>query len=307
MKYDLKFSIVESLEGNREKVAIEPLEAGFGHTLGNALRRVMLGHLTGAAITRVKIDGVDHEFSPLKGVHEDVVQLIQNLKGVHFAMSQKKVTIVTLDVSGEREVTAGDLKCPTGIEVVNPDHHLVTLSDKKSKLRMELTIEYGKGYRLPNEREKKPVGVIMVDANFSPVELATYWVEATRVGQEVELDRLVFDVTTDGSISPKEAVQQASAILVEYFNLLAGETEVYRPEEEKDTDEEANESRGSESQMYLEEIGLPTRVLDTLKKSGCKTVEDLRKAGEDGFGGVRIIGSRTGAILRKIIERATNQ
>lgn len=301
-KYDVKFSIIESYDDNRERVAIEPLERGFGNTLGNALRRVMLGHLGGAAVTRVKIDGASHEFSTMKGVYEDVVQLIQNLKLVNFKMTQKKVTIVTLDASGEGEIKASDLKCPTGIEVTNPDQHIATLSEKKSKLKVEITVEYGKGYALPDEREKKSVGVILVDGNFSPVRLATYVVDNTRVGQEVDLDKLVMDVTTDGSITPKEAIQQSAAILNEYFQLLAGETEVYNHAPKVEESEEDAGAKVASDEVYLEELGLPTRVVNTLKKSGFETISDLRKSGEDGLQNVKNIGPKTVKILLKKVE-----
>ena len=300
--YDIKFNILDSKKGNREVFAIEPLERGFGYTLGNSLRRVLLGQLSGAAITRVKIEGATHEFTALKGVHEDVVTLVQNLKEVDFKMSQKKVTIVSLDASGEGEVTAGQLKCPAGIEVVNKDHHIATLSDKKSSLRMEITVEYGKGYRLPEDREKKPVGVIPVDANFSPVVLANYEVEDTRVGRVTNLDRVVMDVTTNGSITPKEAIQQASAILLEYFQLLAGDTQVYEAAEETVAPEGVVETKSSAKETYLEELNLPTRVLNTLKKAGFETARDIRESGDDGLKGVKNIGPKTVKMLLKKVD-----
>ncbi|NTV30580.1 DNA-directed RNA polymerase subunit alpha [candidate division WWE3 bacterium] len=302
--YEIKFNILENKGGNRDVFSIEPLERGFGHTLGNALRRVLLGQLSGASITRVKIDGATHEFATIKGVHEDVVALVQNLKGVNFKMSQIKTTIVTLDASGEGDITAGDLKCPTGIEVVNKDHHLATLSDKKSSLKMEITVEYGKGYRLPEDREKKTVGIIPIDANFSPVVLADYTVEDTRVGRVTNLDRLVMDVTTNGSITPKESIQQASAILVEYFQLLAGDTSVYQAAVEKESTEQVVETKSTTKETYLEELNLPTRVLNTLKKSGFETARDVRESGEEGLKGVKNIGPKTVKMLLKKVEEA---
>jgi len=261
----------------------------------------MLGHLTGAAVTRVKIDGVQHEFSPLPGVHEDVVQFIQNLKLIDFKMSQKKTTIVTIEASGETVVTAGDVKCPTGIEVVNKNLPLATLADKKSVLKAEITVDYGQGYELPDEQEKKPVGVIVLDANYSPVVLVSYTVETTRVGRVTDLDRLVMDVTTNGSISPKDALQQAGAILAEYFNLLAGETEVYKV---KEVVEEPIETRKPEKSTYLEELSLPTRVLNTLKKAGFETADEVKEAGEDGLSNVKNIGPKTVKMLLKKIDEA---
>ncbi len=299
--YEIKYTIVESPTKNREIVALEPLERGFGHTLGNALRRVMLGHLMGASITKVKIDGVNHEFTALPGVHEDVVQLIQNLKQVHFLMTQVKTTIVTLDASGESDVNASDLKCPTGLEVLNKDLHIATLSDKKSHLKIELTVEYGQGYRLPVENEKKPIGVILVDANFSPVILSSFTVENTRVGHNTDLDRLIMDITTNGSITPKEAIQQASVILRDHFELLAGDTKVYSAPKEEITVTAPKAEKGT----YLEELGFPTRVLNTLKKAGYETAEEVKAAGEEGLAHVKNIGPKTVKMVLKKIDNAT--
>ncbi len=299
--YEIKYTIVESPAKNREIVALEPLERGFGHTLGNALRRVMLGHLMGASITKVKIDGVNHEFTALAGVHEDVVQLIQNLKQVHFSMTQVKTTIVTLDASGENDVKASDLKCPTGLEVLNKDLHIATLSDKKSHLKIELTVEYGQGYRLPAENEKKPIGVILVDANFSPVILSSFIVENTRVGHNTDLDRLIMDITTNGSITPKEAIQQASVILRDHFELLAGNTTVYTAPKEEITVSAPKSEKGT----YLEELGFPTRVLNTLKKAGYETAEEVKAAGEEGLAHVKNIGPKTVKMVLKKIDNAT--
>jgi len=179
---DFTYKVEKQVDTNQQLVSIEPLARGFGHTLGNALRRVLVGNLSGAAVTKVKIEGASHEFSSIKGIMEDTVQLIQNIKGINFVMTQPKVMIVTLSASGEKSITAGDLKCPTGVEVVNKDHHVVTLTDKKSAVDMELTVEFGTGYRLPSADEKKSVGTILLDANFSPIVIATYTVENTRVG-----------------------------------------------------------------------------------------------------------------------------
>lgn len=305
MNNELSFNVLENLEDNRTLFAVEPMERGFGNTIGNALRRVMLGHLSGAAITKVKIDGVTHEFSELKGVSEDAVTLIQNLKDIIFDMQQKKVTIVTLDASGEGDITAGDLHCPTGIEVVNKDHHIASLSDKKSKLKLELTVDYGKGYQLPDENEKKTLGTILVDANFSPVRLANYKVEATRVGRVTDLDRLVMDITTDGSITPKEAIQQSSAILTEYFQLLAGDTEVYEVKEEEEVEEVP--ATPETKKVYLEELELPTRVLNTLKKAGYETANDVHVAGEEGLRDVKNIGLKTVKMLLKKVEEYADE
>lgn len=302
--YEVKFSILKSDEhSHRDLIAVEPLERGYGYTLGTALRRVMLSYLWGAAVTRLKINDVPHEFSPLKGVHEDVVELVQNLKLVNFKMGQKKVHIVTLDAVGEKEVTAGDLKCPTGIEVVNPDQHIVTLSDKKSKLKMELTVEYGQGYRLPEMQGKKLPGVILIDANFSPTVLTSYRVENTRVGRDTDLDRLVMDVTTNGSIAPREAIRQAAAILAEKFELLAGDKiKVYHPGDVPEEQGIIKPVDKPKAKVYLEELNLPTRVLNTLKKAGYETVDDLKNADEDKIRSIKNIGPKTVDLLLEEVD-----
>lgn len=302
---DFTYKIEKDMGDNRQIVSVEPLARGFGHTLGNSLRRVLLGALSGASVTKVKVEGASHEFSSLKGVIEDTVGLIQNLKGINFAMSQPKIMIVSLSATGESKVTAGDLKCPTGLEVVNKDHHIATLTDKKSSLVLELTVEYGTGYRLPSDDEKKVVGTIPLDANFSPIVLATYSVENTRVGRQTDLDKLVFDVTTDGSLTAEDAVKRASAILVEYFARLAGDEKVYAPQVKvEDTQVEVGVEESSEPSIYLEELNLPTRVLNTLKKAGYETIADLQNAGEDGLKNIKNIGPKT---VQMVLDRVTNE
>ncbi|PJA39397.1 DNA-directed RNA polymerase subunit alpha [candidate division WWE3 bacterium CG_4_9_14_3_um_filter_41_6] len=301
---EFSYNVEKDLGNNRQIVSVEPLARGFGHTLGNALRRALLSGLSGAAITKVKIEGASHEFSSLKGVIEDTVGLIQNLKGVNFMMNQPKVMIVSLSVSGEREVTAADFRCPTGVEVVNKDHHIATLTDKKSVLTMEITVEYGTGYRLPLDDDKKTVGTILLDANFSPIILGTYSVENTRVGRQTDLDKLVFDVTTNGSVSSEEAIKRASAILVEYFARLAGDAKVYAPKVKENVISQDDEADNTDISLYLEELNLPTRVLNTLKKSGYETISDLKNAGEDGLKNIKNIGPKT---VQMVLDKVNNE
>lgn len=305
---EVKFTILEDLGENHQVVAVEPLERGYGQTLGNALRRVMLAYLDGSAVTRMKVNSLPHEFSPVKGVSEDVVQLVQNIKGINFKMTSPKVHIVTLQASGEGDVKAGDLKCPAGLEVTNPDHPIATLSDKKSKLSLELTVEFGHGYRLPDEREKRQVGTILIDANFSPVSLVSYSVESTRVGRASNYDRLIMDISTNGSINPVDAIKKAAAILAEKFQFIAGEEiRVTRPGDGSDQVESDTRTPKVESKIYLEELNLPTRVLNTIKKAGYETVEDLQNLSEEDFAKIKNIGPKTVAMLMEKVRSMSNQ
>lgn len=283
------------------KFIIEPLEVGFGHTLGNALRRVLLSSLTGPAVTQVKITGVSHQFSTIPGVTEDTVQLILNLKKINFKMDIKKPVIITLEAKGPTEVKAKDLSCPTGIEVVNKDEYLATLADKKAKLEMEILIKYGRGYKLPEIG--LGVGVLPVDSNFSPVTRVNYKVESTRVGRLTNLDKLILEVYTTGAVSPKDALQQSAAILAEKFLELKGEMEVERlPEEEKETEEKGELPK--EEKVYLEEVNLPTRVVNILKKAGYETLADFKDKDEEDLLQIKSIGPKTIALLMEKLEKA---
>lgn len=292
---------------------IEPLALGFGHTLGNSLRRVLLGQLPGAAITKLKVNDIVHEFSPIPGVVEDVVELILNLKAIHFAMENRKTTIVTLEATGAREVTAGDLNLPAGISVTNPDQHIATLSGKDSQLKLALTVEYGKGYLLPNTTEKKAFGELRLDADFSPVQQVNYWVENARVGRITDLDRLVLEVMTNGAVTPSDALKQAAAILVDHFYALAdgttarlGEASLRRSQAEVAGDADdtvrTTSTAANARQVYLEELQIPTRVLNTLKEAGVRTVADVKEKGEDGLRKIKNVGPKTVKLVLKKVE-----
>lgn len=213
----------ESAEDNAARFVIEPLSPGFGLTVGNSLRRVLLSSLPGAAITSIRIDGVSHEFSTVKGMVEDVVDLILNLKQIRFKMDSAEPQVIVLDVKGPKKVTAGDFKCPTGISVISKNLPVAELT-QGGKLLLEATVERGRGY-VPTEQrkeEKLPIGVIAIDAAFSPVRKVNFQTENTRVGKMTNFDRLVVEIETDGSTSPQEALQQSADILVDHFSVLSG-------------------------------------------------------------------------------------
>jgi len=217
----------ESEQGNAATFVVEPLSPGFGLTIGNALRRVLLSSLEGAVITSIRIDGVSHEFSTLKGIRQDVVDIILNLKQIRFKLSSDEAQIVVLDAKGEKTAKAGDFKCPTGVEVINKDLVVAELI-KGGNLLIEATVEKGRGY-VPTEQrkeEKLPIGVIAIDAAFSPIKRVNFQTENTRVGKMTNFDRLILEVETDGSISPLEALQYAGRVLVEHFSVISGQSEV---------------------------------------------------------------------------------
>jgi DNA-directed RNA polymerase subunit alpha len=202
---------------------VEPLLPGFGLTIGNALRRVLLSSLPGAAITSIRIDGVAHEFTTIKGVRQDVVDIILNLKQVRLNVESDEPQVIILDAKGEKSVKAGDFKCPTGVEVINKDLPIADLI-AGGKLLLEATVERGRGY-VPTEMrkdEKLPIGVIAIDSAFSPVKRVNFNTENTRVGKMTNFDRLVMEIETDGSITPQQALEQSSAVLVDHFSVIAG-------------------------------------------------------------------------------------
>lgn len=205
---------------------IEPLLPGFGLTLGNALRRVLLSSLPGAAITSIRIDGISHEFSTIKGAREDVVDIILNLKQVRFKFESEEPQIIVLDAKGEKTVKAGDFKCPTGVSVVNKNQAIVNLA-KDGRILLEATVERGRGYISTEQRkdEKLPIGVIAIDAAFSPIRRVNFELTNTRVGKMTNFDRLILTIETDGTILPQAALEQAAQILVDHFSILSGSSD----------------------------------------------------------------------------------
>lgn len=251
--------------------AIEPLEQGYGVTLGNSLRRVLLTSLPGCAITSVKITGVKHQFSTIPGLKEDVVELLLNLKKVRFILEGSDTATMTLTKKGSGEVLARDIEVPAGVTIVNPDVVLGTLADKKSTLEMTLTVERGYGYVSTEEKHIDEIGTIPVSSLFSPVTRVNYRVEATRVGRMTNLDRLVMEIWTDGTIVPMEALKQAAKILVSYF------VQVYEPKAQTGQDVVAVSPTISDEilKMRIEELDIPTRIVNALANGGIETIGQL--------------------------------
>lgn len=250
---------------------IEPLEQGYGQTLGNSLRRVLLTSLPGAAITTVKIAGAQHPFSTIPGLKEDVVELLLNVKKVRLILEGNDSVTLSLTKKGPGEVRAGDIDVSAGVTIVNSDLVLGTLSDKKSSLEMEMTAERGYGYVPTEEKHTDTIGVIPVDALFSPITRVNYRVEATRVGRMTNLDRLVLEIWTDGTITPAEALHQAAKILMSYF------LQVFEPKAQGLQEGVAVSPAVSDEvlKMRIEELDVPTRIVNAFANGGIETIGQL--------------------------------
>lgn len=296
------FKVKTELEKeNFAKIAVEPLESGFGHTLGNSLRRVLLSSLGGSAVTSVKIDGVPHQFSTINNVLEDVIQIILNIKKIRIKVASDKPVRLILKASGKKEVKAGDFEIEGDGEIANPDLHVATLTDPKAKLNMELTAEQGKGYSMAEERKTDEIGVISVDALFSPVESVNYIVEQTRVGRRADFDKLVLDVKTDGTITPIAAFNQAAKILSESFH------NVYEPVPEEETVETSSKVSDEVLKMTVEELDLPVRITNALKAFEINSIEDLINVPRSQLLKAKNLGTKSVTLIsEKLAERGLN-
>jgi DNA-directed RNA polymerase subunit alpha len=293
---------VEKIEIDEQngRFEIAPLERGYGITLGNALRRILLSSLPGAAITSVKFEGVKHEFSTIPGVIEDVTEIILNLKGIVVRYSGDKIEKITLTAEGEGEVTANDFKTSGDIEITNPDHHIATL-DNDGKLVLEATIERGRGYVTAEENQghfDKVIGLIPVDSSFGPIERANFRVENTRVGQVTDFDKLILEVKTNGSISPDDAISLSARIMVEHLELFINLTDEVNDVEIMIEKEE--EEKDKVMDTTIEELELSVRSSNCLKRAGINTVNELISKNEDDLIKVRNLGRKS---LQEIQEK----
>jgi len=238
---------------NLTEVVIEPCYPGYGVTLGNALRRVLLSSLPGAAVTHIKIKGVQHEFQTIDFVKEDIVEIILNVKQLRLSLHSEEPVILTLSVKGEKNATAGDIKKNSAVEIANPDMVIATLTDKKAELEMELTVAQGRGYKVVDtqSKDKGDIGRIALDALFSPIRNVGFNIEHVRVGQQTDFEKLILFITTDGSMSAKEAVQTATGILMEQFGFI--QTGESQPVEAEATDEPTEETEVKEAKETKEE------------------------------------------------------
>ena len=279
-------------DGNYGKFVVEPLERGYGTTLGNALRRILLSSLPGAAVTSIKIDGVLHEFSTIPGVKEDVTEIILNLKKLAVRLNGESTKRVIINAVGPKEVTAADIIGDADMEIFNPDLHIATL-EENATLVMEINLARGRGY-VPaemNKNENTPISVIPTDSIYTPVRKVNFTVENTRVGQVTDYDRLVLEIWTDGSITPDEGVSIGAKIMQEHLNLFIALTDVtgsmeIMVEKEEDQKEKALE-------MTIEELELSVRSFNCLKRAAINTVEELTQKSEDDMMKVRNLGKKS--------------
>ena len=297
-----------SEDGRFGTFIVEPLERGYGTTLGNSLRRVLLSSLPGVAVTNIKIDGVLHEFSTITGVKEDVTEIVLNVKGITAKLHTNSPKTVVIDVVGEQVVTAGDIKQDTDIEILNPNHHIATVAEGE-RFYMELTFDNGRGY-VSQERNKQihtallgpnvsaPIGTIYTDSIYTPVYNVRYTVESTRVGTVTDYDKLTLEIETNGTICAKEAVSLGAKILNEHLNLFVDLSEEARNESIMVEREETIKEKVLE--MTIEELDMSVRSFNCLKRAGIDTVEDLTNRTEEDMIKVRNLGKKS---LEEVIQK----
>ena len=300
---DLTIPNIVTLEqtGTYGKFVVEPLDRGYGVTLGNSLRRVLLSSIEGAAITYVKIDKVLHEFSTIPGVKEDTTELLLNLKDLYVKVEPNGTGnadphTIRINKKGEGRITGADVECPEDVEIVNPEVYLATISDEDASLAMEMTVEVGKGYVLPDKQERRstqPIGVIPVGSAFTPVRKVNYTVEATRVGFKTDYERLTLEVTTNGTISPSKAISEAAAILNRYFRQFMDFGGVRLADEEGEPSLFAPMEGPQAPDARIEELDFSVRTYNCLKKANILTIGDLVQITENDLMQIRNFGKKS--------------
>lgn len=297
-----KIEVVQAAE-NYGRFKIEPLDPGYGHTLGNALRRVLLSSIPGSAVTKIKIDGVFHEFATVDGLREDVTEVVLNIKGVRLRSYAERPVKVVLSKQGAGVVRAGDIDLPSNVELANPEHYICTLDNDAARIDIELTVERGRGYLSADNRDTLPIGEIPVDAIFTPIPKVNYIVENTRIGQATDYDRLLLEIWTDGTVKPGDALSHAAQVLVQYyqsvaeFNRLSHEQEVMPqpvgltiPPDIYDTP--------------IEELDLSTRTYNCLKRADITKVGQVLQMDEKALLSVRNLGQKSMDEIRvRLVER----
>jgi len=293
---------VEAISERYGRFIIGPLESGYGVTVGNSLRRVLLSSLPGAAITSVRVDGVSHEFSPIEGAKEDTMTLLLNLKQVRMKMQGEEPVRLRLEVEGEGIVTAADIQCPSEVEIVNPELHLLTLDSKDSRIELEMTADRGRGYSPGEERGELAIGQLPVDAVFSPIRKIGFAVDRVRIGEITDFDQLKLDIWTDGTIAPEEALSTAAQILFKHFSLVANVGSALAEEAE------AEEEEGIPPRVYempIEDLDLSVRAFNCLKRAGITKVgavlEKLEK-GDDEILAIRNFGRKSLDELKEALK-----
>ncbi len=280
---------------NYAKFVIEPLERGFGITLGNSLRRVLLSTIPGAAVTYVKIDGVLHEFSTIPGIVEDTTNLLLNLKGLPIKLNTDEPKVLTLSVTGAREVTASDISPDADVEILQPDYHIATMTSKSGKLQMEIGVEKSRGYVTADRQRnvEHMIGLIPMDSIFSPIRKVNFTVDDTRVGQSVDFDRLTIEIETNGSITPDDALSTSAAILQEQLDLFVNLNNEEKP---------PSTAPASEWDIPVETLNLSVRSFNCLKRAGISKVSELLDMTEDEIIKMRNFGKKSLDEIKQVLE-----
>ncbi|WP_311538216.1 DNA-directed RNA polymerase subunit alpha [uncultured Anaerococcus sp.] len=296
---------IEILDINEEdhygKFALYPLERGYGTTIGNSMRRVLLSSLPGSSVSKILIDGVLHEFSVIDGVVEDVPEIILNIKGLRVKKHSEEDVTLFLDIEGPKIVTAKDIKEDALVEIANPDHYIATVNDK-SKLLIAMDVTNGKGYRISEENkdEADPIGTIAIDSSFTPVEKVNYTVENTRVGESTDYDKLIIEVWTNGTVSPQEALAEGSSILMENFSFFNELPDKQFPPEEEIIEEVEEENLDEGLNKTIEELDLSLRSFNCLKRAGFNTVADILEVPESELKTIKNFGKKS---LTEVIDK----
>lgn len=299
---ELQFTVKEitNADGYGEFV-LEPLLPGFGHTIGNALRRVLYSSIPGAAITSVKINGVKHKFSTVEGLKENVIDFLLNLKELNLSLPEGQDTaVMKMSVKGPKDITAGDFSETNGVEIINKDQYLGALASKGGKFDMEVTVERGLGYSLSEDRESSSVGLMRTDAIFSPIRRVNFSVEATRVGRQTNLDKLTLKIWTNGTVDPKDALERASKLLMKSF------LQIYEPvsADGDSSDEVVSDSAipAGLNRMTVDELDLPTRIYNSLRNGGIETVEQLLQAPRKDLISMRNMGGKSISVIEEKLK-----
>lgn len=286
------------------RFVISPLPAGFGHTLGNALRRTLLSSIEGAAASYVKINNVTHIFSTLRGIKDSVLDIVLNIKSLRFRTIGNGPFEINLSVKGRKKILASDLK-GVNIEVVNKDQYLTEITDDKTKLEMTIIVEKGAGYLPSEEKEKKGFGFLTLDTAFSPVTRVNYKVEPTRVGRKSNFDKLILEIWTDKTISPVDALRESANLLSQYFSFLLSGEDVKKEQEQTATQEGNNKPKIDKKvyQTIIDELDLPTRVINALLREKIETVADLVKAGRENVVNMKGVGKKSVDLIAKELQK----
>ena len=296
-----QFTIIKKEQTKTNGVfVIGPLFQGFGYTLGNSFRRTLLSALSGWAVSQIKVQGARHLFASLKGVKEDVLEIILNTKQIRVKAQKKGTFKMEVDKKGPGVVKASDIQLPAGVEIINKDLELAHLADKNSRLKIKFTVDYGVGYSLAKERKVDKMGIIAVDALYSPVRKVGYQVKSVRVGRKTNYDQLRLQIETDGTLSPEEALKQASETLINIFSSVRD----YKPTKKRKAPRAAaKKSPKITENLVVDEFELPVRLINALKKAGYKKLTDFKNINKDDIGKIKNIGSKSASELVKFLAK----